>query len=100
MVGRGLPARVRLTPFNRRSMAPIEGRVVSVSADRMTEERTGRHYYLARVELGKDPAEVLDGAWLYPGMPAEVMIVTGTRTALDYLLRPITRSLNRAFREN
>ncbi len=64
MVGRGLLARVRLTHFNRRSAARIEGRVVSVSADRMTEERTGRHYYLARVKLGKDPVEVLDDASL------------------------------------
>jgi hypothetical protein len=37
---------------------------------------------------------------LYPGMPAEVMIRTGRRTTLDYLLAPITQSLKRAFRES
>jgi hypothetical protein len=33
-------------------------------------------------------------------MPAEVMIVTGARTALQYLIRPVSRSLDRAFRED
>ena len=96
----GLPAHVRLTPFNTRSTRPIEGRIASVSADRLSDERTGESYYLARVELKGNPANALDGASLYPGMPAEVMIVTGARTALDYFLKPITRSLNRAFRED
>ena len=36
---------------------------------------------------------------LQPGMPAEVMIVTGKRTALDYLLKPIVASFGRALRE-
>jgi multidrug efflux pump subunit AcrA (membrane-fusion protein) len=74
--------------------------VVWVSADRLTDERTGLPYYLARVELRTDPTEVLDGVSLYPGMPAEVMIVTGARTTLEYLIRPIALSINRAFREN
>ncbi len=74
--------------------------MTAVSADSLVDERSGASYYLARVELaesfGKQPGDVT----LYPGMPAEVMIVTGARTALDYFLRPITRSLNRAFRED
>ena len=100
VVEAGLPARVLLTAFNLRSLAPIEGRVVWVSADRLIDERTGQAYYLARIELVEDPAEVLDGASLYPGMQADVMIVTGERTALEYLIRPISRSFDRAFRED
>lgn len=96
----GLEAQVRLTPFSARSSVPIAGRVMSVSADRLTEERSGRAYYLARVELDKDVDKVLDGATLYPGMPAEVMIVTGERTALAYLFKPIYAGLNSAFRED
>jgi multidrug efflux pump subunit AcrA (membrane-fusion protein) len=65
----------------------------------LADERTGVPYYLARVDFVDDPAKALDGAALTPGMPAEVMIATGARTALDYFLRPITRSFNRAFRE-
>lgn len=90
----GLTARVRLTPYNARSTRPIDGRIVWVSADSMTDEKTGAGYYLARVEV-----QGRAGGNLYPGMPAEVMIVTGTRSFLGYLTAPIRRSLRRAFKE-
>ena len=96
----GLPARVRLTAFNQRSAVPMNGRVLSVSPDNIIDERTGQAYYLARIKLDKDPAELGNGISLYPGMQAEVMIVTGERTVLDYLLAPITRSINRSLRED
>ena len=95
----GLSAEVRLTAFNARKTKPVEGVVTSVSADRITEERSGASYYLARIELTGDLIAALDGAPLRPGMPAEVMIHTGSRTALEYLLKPVSASLNRAFRE-
>ena len=41
----------------------------------------------------------LNGVQLYPGMPAEVMIVTGERTLLQYLIQPVIDSFHRAFRE-
>ena len=47
----------------------------------------------------KPPKQYSDLA-LYPGMQAEVMIVTGERTALAYLLRPVTRRFDRALRED
>jgi HlyD family type I secretion membrane fusion protein len=100
IVRAGLPARVTLTAFSQRSVAPLKGKVVSVSADRLTNDRSGEPYYLVRVELVGDISKALQGASLYPGMQAEVMIVTGAHTALDYFLKPITQSLNRAFREN
>jgi HlyD family secretion protein len=96
----GLPAQVRLTALTQRNLAPLEGRVTRVSADRLIDQRTGAAYFLARVELVADGARQLDGERLYPGMQAEVMIVTGARTTLDYLSRPIVESFNRAFREN
>jgi len=73
--------------------------LTTVSADRLTDPRTGAPYFLARVTLDSEPTVPLDGSALYPGMSAEVMIVTGERTALDYFLRPIGSSFNRAFRE-
>jgi HlyD family type I secretion membrane fusion protein len=96
----GLPAQVRLTALTQRNLAPLEGRVTRVSADRLIDQRTGAAYFLARVELVADGAGQVDGERLYPGMQAEVMIVTGARTTLDYLSRPIVDSFNRAFREN
>jgi HlyD family secretion protein len=87
---------VRLTAFNQRRILPIDGQVITVSADRFTDERSGAGYFLARVELVGEIDEEIE---LYPGMQAAVMIVTGSRTTLDYLIRPITQSFNRAFRE-
>ena len=95
----GLLARVRFTSFGQRNLVPIDGRVQSVSADHISDERTGASYYLARIELTEDPGSALDGGSLYPGMPAEVMIVTGSRTALEYFFEPLTRTLERSMRE-
>ena len=96
----GLPARVRLTAYNQRNSVPMDGRVISVSADNIIDQRTGQAYYLARIKLDKDPSEVMAGVSLYPGMQAEVMIVTGKRTVLEYLLAPLSRSIDRALRED
>lgn len=94
-----LLAHVRFTAFSQRTTKPVEARVVTVSADRLMDDRTGEPYYTARIELTGDLDEALGGGVLYPGMQAEVMIVTGARTPLDYFIRPITDSFNRAFRE-
>ncbi len=99
VVRKGLEARVRLTPYSARQLAPLKGVVLSVSADAITDERTGQKYYLARIELAPIPAELLKPNSLYPGMPVEVMIVTGERTMLDYILSPLIKSFGRAFRE-
>ena len=96
----GLAAQVRITAFSQRTTVPLDGTILSISADQLTEERTGVSYYLVRVELNDDPSEALGGAELYPGMQAEVMIVTGAQTSLEYLVRTINTSLNRAMREN
>ncbi len=96
----GLPARVRLTAYKQRDAVPMDGRVVSVSADSIIDERTGQAYDLARIKLDKDPADVMQGVSLYPGMQAEVMIVTGERTVLEYILAPFSRSIDRALRED
>lgn len=99
VVGSGMPAEVRFTAFNQRSSMPVKGRVVWISADGLTDERTGQPYYVARIELVEDPATALGGGSIYPGMQATAMIVTGERTALSYLFRPLTRTFTAAFRE-
>jgi multidrug efflux pump subunit AcrA (membrane-fusion protein) len=96
----GLAAHVRLTPYNVRFAPPMPGKVVHVSADRFTDQKTNANYYMARIELTKKPQEVDPGIKLYPGMPAEVIIVTGERTMFAYLAAPITRSFRKAFRED
>lgn len=99
VVHAGLPAQVRLTAFNQRNLSPMDGTVLTVSADRLTDERTGVPCFLARVMLEEDLSDDI-AVTLYPGMQAEVMIVTGERTVLDYIFRPLSQSLGRAFRED
>ncbi len=95
----GLPALVRLGAFSQRRFAPLDGTVTWVSADGLTDEKTGRTFYRCRVALEDDYQAKLDGNPLTPGMQAEVMVVTGERTPFDYLMAPLYASFNRAFRE-
>ena len=101
VVRQGIEAQVRFTAFNQRHRAPAAARLTTISADLLTDEASGQRYYLARVELVvDDAASAAELAALHPGMQAEVMFVTGARSALDYLLEPLLLSLNRAFRES
>jgi multidrug efflux pump subunit AcrA (membrane-fusion protein) len=95
----GLPAEVRLVAHNQRSTPVAYGTVTYVSADTLTDDHTGQSHYVADVELNPHELERLRDVKLYPGMPAEVLIITGKRTMLDYLLDPVRNSFSRAFRE-
>ena len=74
--------------------------MTSVSADLLTDEASHEKYDRARAERVETQAVSIDLDELYPGMQAEVKIVTGARSALDYLLEPLMKSFNRAFRES
>lgn len=95
----GLPAHVQLTSINRRRRTPMNGEVSDVSADRLTDEQTGKAFYRARIQLDTEALATM-GDTLLAGMGADVFIRTGARTPLDYLLEPITRSLQLGLREN
>jgi multidrug efflux pump subunit AcrA (membrane-fusion protein) len=90
---------VRLTAYSSRSTPTLDAEVIRVSADRMVDQHTGQPYFDARVAIDPAALEQLPDVQLQPGMPADVMIVTGRRTALEYVVNPLTNSLNRAFRE-
>lgn len=95
----GLKAQVRLTAFHIRSMRPVEGTVTTISADRFENEQTGEAYYLARIEIPQQELNDVGDLKLTAGMPAEALIVTGSRTMLSYLVRPIRESFGHAFHE-
>ncbi len=95
----GLKAKVRFVSFNQRATQPSNATVVNVSADHFTDERTGASYFLALVSLTEDSINELQQA-ITPGMPAEVLIVTGEKTPFEYFITPIGRSFERAFRES
>ena len=95
----GQQATVRLTAFKLRSTPIVIGTLVNVSADRLVDEHSGTPYYLARIEVSKEELQTLGNLALQPGMPVEALIKTGARTALGYMLSPLTDSMARAFRE-
>ncbi|WP_124351489.1 HlyD family type I secretion periplasmic adaptor subunit [Pseudomonas chlororaphis] len=84
----GKRADIRFGAFNSSTTPVIEGEVSSVSGDRLTNEKTGTAYYLARVRVTEHGVRTLGERKLLPGMPADVLIVTGQRTLLQYLMQP------------
>jgi len=100
LVKTGQGAHVRVTAFNQRDMPAMQGIVLTVSADSLVDERSGEPHYVALIKIEDHELVKLGSAKLLPGMPAEVMINTGTRSMLDYLLEPLLRTLRRAMRES
>ncbi len=101
VVTTGLNAEVTLSALPQRNLPKLQGMVNYVSADSLTDKATGEVYFLARVSIDKASLNELDeGIELIPGMPADVMIFTGTRTFFDYLTTPLVESINRSFRES
>ncbi|MEJ8827200.1 HlyD family type I secretion periplasmic adaptor subunit [Variovorax humicola] len=98
-------AEVRFPAFKQRDLPRIDGRLISVSGDRLVDDNNeGRKvpYYLARVEISAESLLALTKAKLelVPGMPAEVLIYTGERTFLKYLIAPLTDTVARSFRQD
>lgn len=79
---------VRFSAFNAATTPVIQGQVTRISADRLTDEKTGEGYYLVRVKVTDEGMQRLGNRKLQPGMPAEVLINAGERTMLQYLLKP------------
>ena len=100
VVRAGLPAKVQLTAYSGRSTPRLNGIVRTVSADRLLDEGSRQPYYLARVHVDREEVrQAQSNIELIPGMPAEVLIVTGERTMVEYLFQPFLDALWRSFRE-
>ncbi len=96
----GKLADVRFSAFNSATTPVIEGRLAQISADRLVNEQTGVPYYLGRIELTDKGRKALGDLTLVPGMPAEVLINTGERTLLNYLVQPATNAFARSLIED
>ncbi len=99
-IGIGKLADIRFSAFNSASTPVMEGVVNHISADRLINEQTGMPYYLARVGLTEKGTQALGALKLQPGMPAEVLINTGSRTLLQYMMQPVTDSVARSLIED
>jgi len=99
-VSAGQEATIRLPTFNSANVPTLFGTVLTVSADAMQDQTTGAMFYLARVEIKPESMSDLQGLVLIPGMPAEVLITTGSRTFLQYLMKPLSNAVARSFIED
>lgn len=85
----GLEVKMIFSAFNQNKTPVIPGEVSLVSADRLTDSSTGEHYYQIQVSVTREGEKMLAENSIRPGMPVEVLIRTGSRTMLNYLLKPI-----------
>jgi HlyD family type I secretion membrane fusion protein len=95
----GMSARVNLSAYKQRRLPMITGTVTNVSADRITDPRTGQSYFVATVSVDRSALKNFPDARLIPGMPVEVALDTGSRTALEYLFEPIRDVMRKGMRE-
>lgn len=95
----GLIADVRFTAFAHSPQLVVDGEVVSISHDLLVDQHTGVGYYLARVRITEHGMAKLGQRRLQPGMPAEVIVKTGERSMLKYLLSPLTKRLAASLKE-
>ena len=97
----GLPVDIRFSTFAHSPQLVVEGKVVSVSGDLLSEQGPAGmiSYYLARVEVTPEGRKMLGNRQMQPGMPAEMVIKTGERTLLTYLLHPLTKRLAASMKE-
>lgn len=97
----GQYASVRLSALNQRTTPILEGKVIYVSADALNASAASpsKDVYIARVEIPNEQLHRVQGFNPTPGMPAEILIQTHERTFFEYIVKPITDSMARAFRE-
>jgi HlyD family type I secretion membrane fusion protein len=95
----GMSAKVNLGAYKQRRLPMITGTVTTVSADRLTDQKTGQAYF--NVEIAVDRSQLKDypDVKLIPGMPVDVSLETGSRTALEYFVEPITAVFRHGMRE-
>ena len=95
----GTRCRIRFTAYKSRAHLRFAGIVREVSAATFHDEKSGQNYYTARIEVVDEQLRGEARLQMQPGMLAEVEIMGGARTPLQYLFDPITQSFGRAFKE-
>ncbi|KAA1184572.1 HlyD family type I secretion periplasmic adaptor subunit [Rhizobium tropici] len=95
----GQAVSLRFPAFNQRITPELNGRVDTISADLMTDQRSGQSHYVVRAKVAKPEWERLGQLTPLPGMPVEAFLQTGQRSVLAYLTKPMTDQIRRAFRE-
>jgi protease secretion system membrane fusion protein len=96
----GLLTDVRFNTFAHSPQLVVEGKVISVSGDLMSDPQNPQmSYFLARVQVTPEGMKTLGTRQMQPGMPAEIVIKTGERSMLTYLLNPLLKRVAASLKE-
>jgi HlyD family secretion protein len=99
----GQEAQVRFVSVHDRTLPLLTGKVRTISADSFTDEKTGRSFFRAEIEVTPEQLKRVGGTHghgqLRPGLPVEVLLNVRKRTALQHILEPLTRNLWGSLRE-
>jgi HlyD family secretion protein len=102
-VYQGQEAQVRFVSVHDRTLPLLTGKVRTISADSFTDEKSGRSFFRAEIEVTPEQLRKVGGTLghgqLRPGLPVEVLLNVRKRTALQYILEPLTRNLWGSLRE-
>jgi HlyD family secretion protein len=100
----GQMAYVRFDTLHERNLRPLEGKVTRVSADSFTDERTGEDFFTATVDVPLSELEEIQAVRgqdfeLRAGMPVSVQVPLRRRTALQYMMEPLTGAMRKSLHE-
>jgi HlyD family secretion protein len=95
----GMTAELRFPAFHSRTIPVMLGKIESISHDRMLDEPTHQYYYLGVVSLNRSDIPEEYRSRVRAGMPAEIIVSSGERSVLNYLIGPLSSSLRKTFRE-
>jgi adhesin transport system membrane fusion protein len=97
----GQDATVKITAYDYSIYGGFKGKVEYISSDTLKDEKKDEYYYEMRVRTSQNYLKGKDGKLLYiiPGMTASVDILTGQKSVLDYILKPIIKAKQSALRE-
>tara|TARA_R110002073_G_scaffold150644_1_gene304795 strand:+ start:758 stop:2071 length:1314 start_codon:yes stop_codon:yes gene_type:complete len=95
-----LPARIRMSSYKQHEFPEFSGIVESVSADVFQDDQTLESFYTARIKIPVSVMQSLPQDQIHPGMPADVMIVTGKSSPAQYLLEPLLNAFRTAWRDS
>ena len=95
----GQSTRIRLTAFDQTDIPEATGLIVDLSADSIVDERSGSSYFLAKIRMDAEQEQQVTDLQFVPGMPADVFVNTGERTAFSYLMQPLNDRIARTFIE-
>ena len=95
-----MQTKIRIASYKQHEFPEFNGIVESVSADVFEDPKTQNSYYTARITIQSSSLSALLKDMINPGMPAEVMIVTGESTPAQYLLEPLLNAFRTAWRDS